>query len=71
MKNMLQKKKRVPISSQKTLLSNKTRFFKMKRATRLSHKAVHDKKTRFMSSFYPALKEESRENFDNTGYIRS
>lgn len=35
------KKKRVPISDPKILLSNKTRFLKMKRATRLSHVAVH------------------------------
>ena len=39
------KKKRVPISSQKTLLSQKlASFLGMKRATRLSHKAVHDMK---------------------------
>ena len=40
------KKKRVPISSPKTLLSQKlASFLEMKRATRLSHKAVHDMKT--------------------------
>ena len=45
MKNMLQKKKRVPISSLKTLLSQKlASFLEMKRATRLSRKAVHDTK---------------------------
>ena len=39
------KKKRVPISSLKTLLSQKpASFLEMKRATRLSHKAVHDMK---------------------------
>jgi len=66
------KKKRVPISSLKTLLSQKlASFLEMKRATRLSHKAVHDMKTRFMNSYYSALAEESRENFGNTGYIRS
>ena len=43
--NMLQKKKRVPISSLKTLLSQKlASFLEMKRATRLSHMAVHDMK---------------------------
>ena len=36
------KKKREPFSSPKTLHSNKTRFLNMKRATRLSHKTVHD-----------------------------
>ena len=40
-----EKKKRVPISSLKTLLSQKlASFLEMKRATRLSHKAVHDMK---------------------------
>lgn len=39
------KKKRVPISSLKTLLSQKpASFLEMKRATRLSLKAVHDMK---------------------------
>ena len=42
---MLQKKKRVPISSPKTLLSQKLdSFLEMKGATRLSHMAVHDTK---------------------------
>lgn len=39
------KKKRATFSSQKTLLSQKpVSFLEMKRATRLSNKAVHDMK---------------------------
>ena len=39
------KKKRVPISSPKTLLSQKpVSFLEMKRATRLSYMAIHDTK---------------------------
>ena len=44
-KKYVTKKKQVPISSLKTLLSQKlASFLEMKRATRLSHKAVHDMK---------------------------